>query len=358
MKFTPVNQNFIFEPINTPNKYIQSYFMRNEQSFFTRDSLKYPEYIYSPSSICFLVTNKTFHIDDIKIEQDFIIDDRFNLEKYGTRQKCIDGIYTLLHLELFKLSGNRSSLSSSEKKVEKMILIFNDFLGRSDLISLIDIFLNSLNFKCILILPLSLSLSFQLNQPFSAFIYKNGFSFVEDFCLLDTFDCVFRNEKYSKISADDFDFAEEYSRLNVLDENLVYSCDECGHKEDLEEKIRSHCIKEHSVESFFKFESSNKLKNNELKNNNEKKDVLFRNRMRFLFKKETVEKFNTKVYTIAEDSLNVMEKETVIGNYGEMAISGAITFSNLEIAKELFMTDCEWRIARLRILKEKILFYI
>ncbi|ELA42623.1 uncharacterized protein VICG_00375 [Vittaforma corneae ATCC 50505] len=55
MKFTPVNSSFVFEPITTPNKNIQSYFMRSEQSFFTPENLKYPLYPSSDPAAQFLV---------------------------------------------------------------------------------------------------------------------------------------------------------------------------------------------------------------------------------------------------------------------------------------------------------------
>ena len=76
--------------------------------------------------------------------------------------------------------------------------------------------------------------------------------------------------------------------------------------------------------------------------------------MRYLFKKENMEKISTKVYSI---DLDFTEAER-IENPIEQALSGARIFSNLEISKELWMTDYEWRIARIRILKEKLLFYI
>lgn len=399
MKFIPTNQNFVFEPIDTPNKNIQSYFMRSEQSYFTPEALRYPKYVDSQDTVCFLVGNGSFFIDDTKIEQDYIVNDRFNIEKYGTRQKCIDMIYSILYSEIQKKNcitqGNIDSLRingsqnndksinlnsvgyESDKSVQavandsencdslkmenysleltteqynytlitselKIQLVVSDFLCRSDTIAIIDIFLNALRFKCIMILPFSLCVAFNLNQGYSAYIHKNGFTFIDDFCLLDTYDFYPRNEKYEKVMTDDWDFAEEYSRLNILDESLAYSCDECGIKEETEEKIKAHSSKEHGNEIFFKFEKSNDF----LK--------VFKDRMRYLFKREQLEKISTKVYSF---DIDIPEVEK-LDNPEEQALLGAKIFSNLEISKELWMTDCEWRNTRLRILKEKLLFYI
>lgn len=366
MKFTTSNQSFVFEPISTPNKNIQSYFMKNEQTFFTPEELKYPNYCVSEALTCFFIGNDYFYIDNIKIEQDCIVNDRFNVEKYGSRQKCIDQLYSLLYLEIKnknsqnneqKIEKNMCLTQNSSKedisiedsvkftgikKDSKIQLIISDFMGRSDIIAIIDVLLNSLGFKCIMLIPFSLCLSFNLNHSHSAYIYKNGFSFVDDFCLIDSFDFYSRNEKYEKILVDDIDFAEEYSRLTILDETMMFSCDECGIKEDSEEKIIAHTLKEHNSSSFIKFEKTDSF------------ETTFMNRMRYLFKREQFDKISTKIYSIGIDFTGAERLENAI----EQAISGAKLFSNLEISKELWMTDCEWRIARLRILKEKLLFYI
>lgn len=356
MKFTPTNQVFVFEPISTPNKNIQSYFMKSEQSFFTSEEFKFPNYAVSESIVSFFIGNNHFYIDETKVEQDCFVDDRFNVEKYGSRQKCIDLLYLILNSEIKRKnemqttvtdqmdSKNITNLSQNTKISQdfRVQLIFGDFMCRSDILAIIDVLLNSLGFKSIMILPLSLALSFYLNQNYSAFVYKNGFSFVDDFCLIDSFDFYPRNERYTKVLVDDIDFAEEYSRLTILDDTMIFSCLECGLKEDNEEKIISHSTKEHTMPSFFKFERSEDFVET------------FSNRMKYLFKKDEFEKVCTKVYSIDIDFPQAEKIENAI----DLAIAGAKLFSNLEISKELWMTDCEWRIARLRILKEKLLFYI
>ncbi|ELA42621.1 uncharacterized protein VICG_00373 [Vittaforma corneae ATCC 50505] len=163
------------------------------------------------------------------------------------------------------------------------------------------------------------------------------------FCLIDTCEMTQSNGgSYVKARLDDQDYAEEYSRLATIDESLRFSCDECGGKEDTEEKINSHIAKEHGSGSFFEYNRKEDFAEN------------FANRMRYLFNKEKYEKISKKIYSVDVDFQNAERLEGVI----EMAISGSQLFSNLESSKELWMTDHEWRSVRLRVLKEKLLFYI
>ena len=54
-----------------------------------------------------------------------------------------------------------------------------------------------------------------------------------------------------------------------------------------------------------------------------------------------------------EKNLVSVEESTV-----EAAVQGAGYFRDLECSQELWMTAEEWRAVRLRILKERVLFYI
>lgn len=339
MKFTPVNSNFVFEPITTPNKNIQSYFMRSEQSFFTPESLKYPSYPSSEPAVQFLILDGFIVVNGKKIEHDFFFNSKMNITKYKFLQRCLDGIYSTLYSELKEMSQDHESLKHRTVPVQ---LIISDFMGRSDITSLIDVILNQLGFKAVMILPVSLCLSFHLNQNYSSFIYKAGFSFVDDFCLVDACEVSPNGGSYARIRLDDEDYAEEYSRLTVINENLRFSCDECGEKEDTEEKINSHIAKEHGSGSFFEYNRKDNIADN------------FNDRMRYVFNREKYEKISKKIYSVDVD----FQGAERIGNVIEMAISGARLFSNLESSKDLWMTDHEWRNVRLRVLKEKLLFYI
>lgn len=337
MKFNPVNSNFVFDLITTPNKNIQSYFMRSEQSFLTNESLKYPSYPSQDPPIQFILLDSLFIINSNKIEQDYILNSKMNIKKYKTIQKCLDLIYS---------SINNHLKDNKINKTTPIQLIIPDFLGRSDIIALIDIIMNSLGFKAIMILPISICLSIHLNQNYSAFIYNSGFSFIDDFCLIDALDMSSDQSNYLKIRIDDEDFAEEYSRLSLIDDNFKYSCDECGQKEDSVEKIQNHISKEHQIGSYFEYVRTDDFKSN------------FINRMKYLFNKEKLEKISKKIYS-ADLEINIDEYQIEkIDNPLEMIVSGAQIFFSLDCSKDLWMTDFEWRSGRIRILKEKLLFYI
>ncbi|KAM0677767.1 hypothetical protein BDAP_001616 [Binucleata daphniae] len=60
-----------------------------------------------------------------------------------------------------------------------------------------------------------------------------------------------------------------------------------------------------------------------------------------------------------EYNLNLgFEPQYKIDKYNTSAIRGAFAFVTLDCSKEMWMTDKEWQSGRLRILKEKLLFYI
>lgn len=340
MKFTPTNVNFVFEPITTPNKNIQSYFMRSEQSFYTPEELKYPFYPSTELPIQFVIADGHFLLNGVLVEQDFIVNSKMNIQKYSTIQKCIDGIYKLI-FDYLKCLPNDGSSDKVKQRLTPVQLIISDFFGRSDIVALIDVILNQLGFKAIMILPLSLCLSINLNQSYAAFVYDHGFSFVDDFCLIDAC-CMLETVDYPGIRPDDEDFAEEYSRLAIFDENMNFSCDNCGHKEDSEEKIKSHIQKEHSDATFFQYVKKHDFIAN------------FADRMKYLFYGEKLEKISKKVYSIN----CTFENAERIENLTENALAGAQLFSTLDFSKELWMTDHEWRSVRIRVLKEKVLFYI
>lgn len=334
MKFNPTNSSFVFEPITTPNKNIHSYFMRSETSQDVSESLKLQS---DENPVQLIITDGCFIISGQRIQQDVIVNSRINVEKYFSIQRCSDEIYKILKTNL------------SSKKSTPVQLIVSDFIGRSDIVMMVDIIINQMGFYAISILPFSLCLSFSLNQSSCCLIYNTGFSFVDDFCLIDACDMI--EDSYKKTRIDDEDFAEEYSRLDYSKQLLEiegrrFSCDGCGQKEDTEEKIRMHISKDHQEDTtFFEYLMREDMIDN------------FKDRMRYIFNKEKYERVSKKIYGVDVQNLDDLEYIPVEDPI-ETAILGGQLFSNLEISKELWITEFEWRTVRLRILKEKILFYI
>lgn len=329
MKFVPESKEWVYEQLTTANKNIQSYFMKTDQSFYVPDNQKYPEYSseYDPAQI--LIDDSCIYFNGKLVDSSIFSNTSFNTEKYTSISVCKDELYKVFY-----------SQKTDAKKSEMFVqLVFNDFMGRSDLIAVIDILLNQIGFKAIMILPLSLSISFAKFTPFCSFLYPNGFSFINDFMLEDSFS-IARAPVHMML--DDEDYAEEFSRLKTLDESQRYSCRECDFKEDSEDKIMNHITKEHRNGSFYFYEHSNNYEN------------AFKNRLNYLFPLEKAEKIGESIFSIKTD----FQGSELLTDYVELGFKGAEIFRDLDCGKEIWLTDMEWRSARLRILKEKVLFYI
>lgn len=170
MKFNPINSNFVFEQITTADKNIQNYFMKSEQSFYTPESLKYPSYPLQDPAIQTLILGGFFIINGNKTDQVYILNSRMNILKHKSIQKCTDGIYSIIYNEL-----KTQPAENIKNRTVPARLIISNFLGRCDIISLVDIILNQLGFKTIMILPVSICLSLHLNQNYAAFVYNSRF---------------------------------------------------------------------------------------------------------------------------------------------------------------------------------------
>lgn len=321
MKYFPVFKRYSIDPINTPNKYINSYFMKNDKSCFTPDHLKYPNYGCSASTVFILIENSFVLLNGKKYDMDFFVDYSFNLQAYSSSHHALASFYTFL-----------KPLVATESC--QVSLIISDFFGRFEIVSFIDLIFNYLNFKSVLILPISLSLSFYLNLNFCCFVYDNRFSFIDDFSQVES-----KNAKMDVQYADNEDFAEEFCR-SFIEERRRYNCLECAHKEDSLERIQSHIRKEHTTGEFFFYE--------------EDKDESVEKKAKYLFTREKYSKIYSNVYYIGKEGENTISRDS----YCLKATEGAGIFINLDAAKELWMTDHEWRNTRIRILKEKLLFYI
>lgn len=327
--------------------------MRSDQPYYANES-RCPQ---NSSLTQILIDDGLVQICGKRYDIDFFENYQPNLGKYKIASKCMDGVYSLLFNDIkrrraVRTDGDTPLCDRSMCREEQVALIVGDFFGRSEILSFIDIIINQLRFKAVMVLPISLCLSFDLNQNYCSFVYKSGFSFVDDFALVDTF----RNGTVGakSVKADDEDFAEEFSRLSVVDTRLRYSCDECEQKEESPEKIQAHVAKEHGEGAWYFYEESPE----DIQKMNEQ----FQSRIRYLFGREKREKISRRVFSVGvefegTERMPAREDGTHTDHY-EIAGRGAQTFSSLDVARDLWMTDHEWRNARLRVLKEKLLFYI
>ncbi|KAI5170364.1 hypothetical protein PAEPH01_1371 [Pancytospora epiphaga] len=354
MKYVPQYCESILEPITTPNKNIQSYFMRTDHSYYVPESQKHANLSVDYPSVAIVIDNSSVSIHHSKpgtqidansinrLECDAVLLCRYNLGKYHSAEKCADVLYKVLYGYIKGIIAPRESIVQ---------LIFCDFLSRTEIISMIDILLNQLGFRSIMLLPLSLAASFSFTQGNCAFVYPQGFSFVEDYMLSDSF--IYSTKRsdskdtsiipaINTFKVDNEDFVEEFSRLKPLDESMRYSCTTCEYREATEEKMQAHLAKEHKDGEFFLYIPGGSFYE------------AFENRMRYLLTKDKVEKVKKHIYSVSVD----MEGTTPVEDIYYEAIKGADLFKRLDCSKECWMTDKEWAAVRIRALKEKLLFFI
>ncbi|KAI4292616.1 hypothetical protein PAPHI01_1890 [Pancytospora philotis] len=246
-------------------------------------------------------------------------------------------------------------------------------MPRSELVALVDIVLNKLGFREVMLLPQSLAMSFALGQSHCAFVYPHGLSFVDDFMLFDSYRLRLGGAAVAQddgCPVDNVDFVEEFSRLRFLDESLRYACDSCELKEASEDRMRQHTEKEHKNDGFYFYTYGSSLSEE------------FENRLRYLFTTDKAQRVGGCVYFAysknqkeikafsarraaaapaaegeqpdgkAQQSVQSLEDHTAL------AIKGASLFRQLDCSKECWLTDKEWQAFRLRSLKEKVLFFI
>lgn len=398
MLYTPKHCDFVVETVTTANKNIQSFFMRTDLSYHVPESQRHPQYGSKFSPLILFVDNNQIVIEynsaaldhskeaeedaapahgssekeDAVIRHtiscDSIQDCSYNAENHQAFERCSNKIYKAIYIIL------NGKISFRDYAVQ---LIFCDFLPRSELISLVDIVLNKLGFREIMLLPTSLAMSFSLVQSHGVFIFKHGISFIDDFMLFDSFKITKLGESVvgtmeKECPVDNVDFVEEFSRLKFIDEALCYSCDQCEYKESVEEKMVQHINKEHPLGTYFLYTQGRTLLE------------AYNNRIRYLFNKEKRQKIQSHICFVEGAGVEELREKIshaevssaeqpsdenrkidaphitteIINKPASLAIKGAMLFNQLSCSKECWLTDKEWQAYRLRSLKEKLLFFI
>lgn len=346
MLYNPEYEENVIETVTTANKNIQSYFMRSDKSYYLNPEDTFPLCNTTLPILRIVVDNGLIllgseNVSPVTIKTDVISKNSYNSDKYATKTVCIDKLCNLIG-KGFGLIKEQMSIGPEEEAVPKEMfvqLIFCDFFNRSTLIPLVDILLNQIRFKGLMTLPLSLAISLGTNTSHCAFLFESGFAFIDDFVRVDAHA---PGSKAEQPGADDQDFVEEFTRLQLLDDSLKYSCDECEHKEETEAKVRQHLEKEHEEGTYFHYETNGVFEDE------------FTARLRYLFDKERAARIRKTLYAVGRE----FDGAQPLPNHYELAFQGASTLSRLESAKEMWLTGKEWQEWRLRLLKEKVLFYI
>ncbi|KAG0438705.1 hypothetical protein DMUE_2919 [Dictyocoela muelleri] len=203
-------------PITTQNKYIESYFMKtdinksvheNKTSYELKilDLLKsykntYPIKIvsvYDNDISVHEMINKNFKDDSKDNSKDKSKDDSFKNDSFKNDYYTFTHCGTIKNIKLynkhnFNTNKSLSSVINELIPIKKFIknslvcLILGDFLTRSEIVSLIDFFINICSCKGVLLLPLSLAVCFSMKVSTGIVLFPNNyFSYIEDNVLVE-----------------------------------------------------------------------------------------------------------------------------------------------------------------------------
>ncbi|ADM11821.1 uncharacterized protein Eint_070570 [Encephalitozoon intestinalis ATCC 50506] len=360
------------EQITTPNKNIQSFFMRSDVSFYVDEKYRMGNYKADEEIIHIVVWNNKLLVESESIDLgDFFFPTGMNTRRFRNLEECIGWLGNQVSGALHKLG--------IKPKNSFVSLIFQDLLGRTEILAMCNLFINVLSFKGILITPRSLSQAIGTLSPNCVVVnvYENYTTvcLVEDFWMLDGI-CVSKESNKGFELADSIDFVDEFNKIKVFEEKNIFSCGKCDYKDETEEKMETHFQQQHQKENechpdvdpqeHFKMH---------LKMYDEKGDIyeIIGKRINHVLSKEKMKKIGGKVIVfnhggtlLSETSLKKVFEECGIypevcmypDSAEDMIMNVMGVFSGLDCIKEMWMTDKEWNSTGLRILKEKVLFII
>ncbi|KMV65787.1 hypothetical protein M970_070580 [Encephalitozoon cuniculi EcunIII-L] len=360
------------EQITTPNKNIQSFFMRSDASYCVGEKYRMANYRTDEQIVHIVVWNNRLIVETESIDlDDFFYLASMNTKRFGSLEECVGWLGNQVSgvLERLEIRPRNSFVS----------LIFHDLLNRTEILAICNLFINILSFKGILITPRSLSQAIGTLSPscivVSLYEHHTTVCLVEDFWMLDGI-CVSRESNEGFGLVDSVDFVDEFSRIKVFEEKNIFSCSRCDYKDDAEEKMEAHFLSSHGKEECHPdVDPGEHFKMHTRMYEEEEGDIheLIAKRANYVLSKEKMKKIASRVIVFKYSGVGLSEEclKKAFGEYGvdpevsmyeepvENMIMGVMrVFSGLDCIKELWMTDKEWSSAGLRVLKEKVLFII
>lgn len=282
---------------------------------------------------------------------------------------------SLMHLQNFIETRIREIYSFNYKSAY-INLIFNDLLTRTEILCLVDLFVKLMGCKGVMLLPYSLVCCFGFNIASATVLVKHkeyvSLCFIEDNCWIDgNFISINKDSKQIDVFYDSQceDFVEEFSKQRFNIGNRSYFCKFCDVKTENSVKMVLHLkeihineINEDNDDSFSEYYTEKQEDKIKIENYNLKENFIAL--LNSNFDTEKAKKIGSNVFLIGfkQEDLNFKDFDFEIKLRNDFsaicAIRGAFAFVNLDCAKEMWLTDKEWESAGLRILKEKLLFYI
>lgn len=400
LKYKPKNTNCEkIAQINIVSKYVSCSYGRFDTSFYVKDQFRYHNYRKDEEIVNVILDNTVLYVNDQRINVKDIFDtSKFNTKKYSCIQQGIGDLEVKI----------RKGLGSIIPRNSFVCFVFNNTFTRSELIAIVDMFINILGFKGILLKPYALAVCLGQCVQHGLFInvYKKHTTvfYIDDYCLIDSFTISEElNTGFSLI--DDEDFADEYHKVKFVNDTTYFMCNLCdfrhySYARSLDHVRSTHVIQD-KCECICKFTEEQKRKKEKTYSNgsnslsdpsvprisdehimghiseykNEHKDTIreILKRLKLIYHNtEKLQRISLKVHLNDPEMGNSLALEELIQRlrmfYGNVTLlnikddindvinRGLNVFNQLELAKECWLTDEEWRSVRLRILKEKVLF--
>lgn len=397
------------EGIQTANKNIYSYFMKNDSSYYVPPCHRYAGY-KKPTDVTYIVVISKY----TPATGDYLYKHNSN----SIQMECLIG-KSIKNLQ--KRSIILSDLFAAVRDIEYSTpgiaeikpsdvfigLVYPDGVNRVGAMNMIDSILNHSGFKGILVLPFSLSVSLGLGVSNSLYFSApdRTIAGIEDNCISDSF----TDSMPSSTSLYGSDVVEEFLKKEdpVKQKPLNIICHICSSAFEINE-FGMHFLNKHGVDIYKDLQASDQLLYmcEIQQEETEEKDTLpltlelgGRRMISRISPAERLKKITstiiivtslistehifieepdkkpvehkTEMYTpesIPEDAklissivedlssssiLYVSESEKA-----KIAWNGLFALNNIEPGKDLWLTDKEWQTVGLRILKEKVLFPI
>lgn len=355
--------------VTVPNKYVQSYFLKTEVSYYTRDRYKFKNYCSATDRIVFCcISHDRAVLDDGRTAQlDGFFENMFiNKEKFRSAVAAMD------------MLGNFLSSMIVSKRETFLGLSFVDWLSRTELMSLIHVCFGSLQIKGLFLMPYSLSVAVSKGCSSAVVVHVydmfQSVAIIDDGCLIDKQRfCV---KGFDFRTKDEEDFVEDLSR-KPGEQDMLFTCQICK-LENTRENVLAHLKNAHFCESEDQLSSAEICENLCVANDARKcqKSVASyvqshisgakadKNKKSFSIILCNQTKKNPSAFenikkeiadgTAPEETCYVLE----LDDCDKKALEGAVLLGTLDICKDLWLSDCEWQDFGLRVLKEKVLFHV
>ncbi|KAI5167422.1 hypothetical protein NEIRO03_1921 [Nematocida sp. AWRm78] len=396
------------EGIQTANKNIYSYFMKNDNSYCVDSKHRYSLYRKETDKTYIVVISKyesntgdyTYKHNSNSIEMECLIGE--NKHNLHTKKVTLSNLFKTIKEIEYSLPGTED-IKASDIFIG---LVYPDGLNRVSIMNMVDSVLNHSGFKGILLLPLTLSVCFGLGLSNSV-VYSEmdkTVTLVEDNCVFDTFTA----DRPGSTTLYGSDVVEEFLRKEEPVKNtLEMVCFMCNAPFEISE-FSMHFLNKHMIDIYADQKHSDTL----LHKCAPKEDVpvveepartdldtVGKDMLRKLAPPERSTKITSTVVFITNKSIPeataddeahesegaealpadsqatpeltakivppiIDESTTSTVLYVEdkkkahTAWNGVFALANIEPSKDLWLTDKEWRSVGLRVLKEKVLFSI